>query len=79
MLIKVLSQSDLEIYIENPFEDVDVKTEHYDDIMRSEQIGLVYGYPDGTFKPNNDVNKGEVTSAVSHITTETICDLSIVD
>ena len=26
MLIKVLSQSDLEIYIENPFEDVDVKT-----------------------------------------------------
>ena len=79
MLIKVLSQSDLEIYIENPFEDVDVKTEHYDDIMRSEQIGLVYGYPDGTFKPKNDVNKAEVTSAVSHITKDTIYDLSILD
>ncbi len=79
MLIKVLSQSDLEIYIENPFEDVDVKTEYYDDIMRSEQIGLVYGYPDGTFKPKNDVNKAEVTSAVSHITKDTIYDLSILD
>lgn len=79
MLIKVLNQSGLEIYIENPFEDVDTTTEHYDDIMRSEQIGLVYGYPDGTFKPKNDVNKAEVTSAVSHITKDTIYDLSILD
>ena len=79
MLIKVLNQGGLEIYIENPFEDVDNTTEHYDDIMRSEQIGLVYGYPDGTFKPKNDVNKAEVTSAVSHITKDTIYDLSILD
>ena len=79
MLIKVLNQSGLEIYIENPFEDVSVKTEYYDDIMRSEQIGLVYGYPDGTFRPKNDVNKAEVTSAVSHITKDTIYDLSILD
>lgn len=79
MLIKVLNQGDLDIYIENPFEDVNVKTKFYDDIMRSEQIGLVYGYPDGTFKPAKDINKAEVTSTVSHITKDTIYDLSILD
>lgn len=79
MLIKVLNQSNLEVYIENPFEDVNVKTDYYDDIMRSEQIGLVYGYPDGTFRPNTDINKAEVTSTVSHITKDTIYDLSILD
>jgi len=79
MLIKVLNQSDLEVYIQNPFEDVDVKTNFYDDIMRSEQIGLVYGYPDGTFKPTKDINKAEVTSTVSHITKDTIYDLSILN
>lgn len=79
MLIKVLNQSNLDVYIENPFEDVDVKTDYYDDIMRSEQIGLVYGYPDGTFRPAKEINKAEVTSAVSHITKDTIYDLSILD
>ncbi|MCD8023991.1 MAG: S-layer homology domain-containing protein [Candidatus Gastranaerophilales bacterium] len=79
MLIKVLNQSSLDVYIENPFEDVDVKTEFYDDIMRSEQIGLIYGYPDGTFRPKTDIVKSEVTSVVSHITKDTIYDLSILD
>lgn len=79
MLIKVLNQGNLDIYIENPFEDVTSETKNYEDIMRSEQIGLVYGYPDGTFKPTKDVNKAEVTSAVSHITKDTINDLSILD
>ena len=37
MLIKVLNQSKLDVYIDNPFEDVTTSTEHYDDIMRSEQ------------------------------------------
>lgn len=79
MLIKVLNQGELDVYIENPFEDVTVKTKFYDDIMRSEQIGLVYGYPDGTFKPAKEINKAEVTSTVSHITKDTIYDLSILE
>lgn len=79
MLIKVLNQGSLDVYIDNPFEDVTAETKNYDDIMRSEQIGLVYGYPDGTFKPANDMIKAEVTSAVSHITKDTINDLSILD
>lgn len=79
MLIKVLKQSDLEVYIENPFSDVNSQTKFYEDIMRSEQIGLVYGYPDGTFKPYKEINKAEVTSTMSHITKDTIYDLSILD
>ena len=79
MLVKVLNQSELEVYIENPFSDVTLQTKHYPDIMRSEQIGLVYGYPDGTFKPTQEINKAEVTSTMSHITKDTIYDLSILD
>ena len=79
MLIKVLNQKDLDIYIENPFSDVTLQTKHYNDIMRSAQIGLVYGYPDGTFKPENQIIKSEVTSTMSHITKDTVSDLSVLD
>ena len=36
--------------------------------MKSEELGLVYGYPDKTFKPDNKMIKVEVTSVMSHIT-----------
>lgn len=79
MLIKVLNQDKLEVYISNPFSDVTTETKNYDDIMRSEQIGLVYGYPDGTFKPELEVKKSEVTSAVSHITKDTVYDMDALE
>ena len=41
---------------------------NYEAIMKSEELGLVYGYPDKTFKPDNKMIKAEVTSVMSHIT-----------
>lgn len=79
MLVKVLGQSDLQVYIQNPFEDVTTSTNLYDDIMRSEQIGLVYGYPDGTFQPEKTISKAEVTSTVSHITKDNTADISVLE
>ncbi len=79
MLIKVLNQSGLEVFIENPFPDVNSESKYYDDIMKSQQIGLVYGYPDGTFRPAKEIDRAEVTSVMSHITKDTIDDLSFLE
>ena len=45
--------------------------------MRSDQIGLVYGYPDGTFKPEKIITKAETNSIMSHITKEIVTADSI--
>ena len=68
MLIKVLKLDNMDVVVDNPFSDITLTTEYYDDILRSEQKGLVYGYPDNTFRPSNDIKKQEVTSVMSHIT-----------
>ena len=79
MLVKVLGQGKLDVYIDNPFSDVNNETRYKDDIMRSEQIGLVYGYPDGTFKPEQDMIRAEVTSTMSHITKDAEYDMSVLN
>ncbi len=68
MLTKVLGHDNLNITVENPYVDIDNFTANYDAIMKSEELGLVYGYPDKTFKPQNKMTKAEVTSVMSHIT-----------
>jgi hypothetical protein len=76
-ILKILSDDNLDIKIQNTFSDVNPRYPAYSDILRSEQLGLIYGYPDGTFKPENTLLKSEVTSIMSHITRETVCDTSI--
>ncbi len=68
MLVKVLGHKDLEVAVENPYTDINSATENFNSIMKSEELGLVYGYPDKTFKPDNKMIKAEVTSVMSHIT-----------
>ena len=68
MLVKVFGHKDLEVAVENPYTDINSATENFNSIMKSEELGLVYGYPDKTFKPDNKMIKAEVTSVMSHIT-----------
>ncbi len=58
MLVKVLGHKDLEVAVENPYTDINSATENFNSIMKSEELGLVYGYPDKTFKPDNKMIKG---------------------
>lgn len=79
MLVKVLGHNDLAVKVSNPYTDIGVTTKNYTSIMKSEEIGLVYGYPDGTFKPENKMTKAEVTSVMSHITKSMTADETVLD
>lgn len=78
-LLKVLSNENLNVNITNKFSDVTAANPNYDNILRSQQLGLVYGYPDGTFQPNRVVLRSEAQSVISHITKDMNADKSILN
>ena len=78
-LLKVLSNENLNVSISNKFSDVQKTNPNYDNILRSQQLGLVYGYPDGTFKPERTVLRSEAQSVISHITKDMNADKSILN
>lgn len=78
-LLKVLSNDNLNVKISNKFSDVTKANPNYDNILRSQQLGLVYGYPDGTFQPERVVLRSEAQSVISHITKDMNADKSILN
>lgn len=76
-LLKVLSDENLNVTVSNKFSDVNAENPNYQSILRSQQLGLVYGYPDNTFKPNNNVLRSEAQSVISHITKDMNADVSV--
>ena len=78
-LLKVLNNDNCEICPNNKYSDISASDCYYNDIMRSDNLGLVYGYPDGTFKPNQAMLRSECTSVISHITKDKVSDLSILN
>lgn len=46
--------------VENPFSDLSDSHNNIEAILYLEDIGVISGYPDGTFKPSNDVNRAEL-------------------
>jgi hypothetical protein len=67
-LLKVLGSDQAKITKKISFRDVAKSGAEHDAIARSQQIGLVYGYPDGTFKPQGNILRDEAQSVISHIT-----------
>ena len=78
-LLKVLSNDNLNVSISNKFSDVSKANPNYDNILRSQQLGLVYGYPDGNFQPNRTVLRSEAQSVISHITKDMNADKAILN
>jgi hypothetical protein len=76
-LLKVLTNDNLDVKISNIFSDIKAGDSYYDDVLRSQQLGLVYGYPDGTFKPNKLMSRAETQSVISHITKDMDSDTSV--
>jgi len=76
-LLKVLSNENLNVSIQNQFSDVTADDANYDNILRSQQLGLVYGYPDGTFKASKLMTRAETQSVISHITKDKVSDTSV--
>ena len=78
-LLKVLNNDNCAVISNNKYSDISEEDPYYNDIMRSDSLGLVYGYPDGTFKPNKALLRSECVSVISHITKDTVSDLSILE
>ncbi len=76
-LLKVLGNDELEVKTKLRFSDVAKASDNYAPIARSQQLGLVYGYPDNTFKPDRSVLRDEAQSVISHITIDSPVDASV--
>ena len=76
-LLRVLTNENLDVTISNIFSDVNASDSYYKDVLRSQQLGLVYGYPDGTFKPSKLMSRAETQSVISHITKDMNADASL--
>ena len=79
MLLRALGHKPTEVDVAVKFSDMNNKHWAYNDILKSQQIGLLYGYPDGTFRPDNLITKTEVASILSHITKELADDVTILE
>ena len=77
-LLKVLGNDQAAITVSPKFSDVAATGAAHDTVARSQQIGLVYGYPDGTFRPNGNILRDEAQSVISHITIDSAVDKKIV-
>ena len=77
-LLKVLGQENLEVTSKVRFSDVAKSSDIYAPIARSQQLGLVNGYPNGKFLPDNAMLRDEAQSVISHITIDADVDSSIV-
>ena len=49
------------------FSDVPAGAYYYDYVYKAAEESIVSGYPDGTFKPNNNVTRGEFVSMVTRM------------
>lgn len=68
MLLRALGHAPQEVQSEKKFDDVTPSDWAYNDILKSDAIGLIYGYPDNTFRPDVLITKAETASIISHIT-----------
>lgn len=78
-LLKLLTNDNLDVTISNIFSDVKSADSYYGDVLRSQQLGLVYGYPDGTFKPKKLMSRAETQSVISHITKDMDSDTAVLN
>ena len=78
-LLRVLGQHDLTIVRDVNFSDVARTSADYPAIAKSSELGLVYGYPNGTFQPTKHVLRDEAQSVISHITIDETVNPSIVN
>ena len=76
-VLNALENATFQITVENNYSDVNADTDGYEAILRNDQLGLIYGYPDGTFQPDRIITKAETNSIMSHITKDVPAEDSV--
>ncbi len=79
MLLRTLGHKQIDSADSNKFKDINDSYWAYADILKSVRLGLLYGYPDKSFKPEEYITKAEVASIISHITKNDVKDISILN
>lgn len=54
-------------FINNPFTDLNSGVAHYDTIMSLYNMGVINGYSDGTFKPNENITRGQAAKIIANL------------
>ncbi|MCL6458401.1 MAG: S-layer homology domain-containing protein [Gorillibacterium sp.] len=58
--------NDPNITADSPFRDVDNRFWAFSSILAAYQAGIISGFPDGTFRPNNLMTRAEMASTLTH-------------
>ncbi len=67
-LMKVLKSDNIQTLSQRKLTDLDNNTRNLKSVVIAEQLGIIFGYPDGTFKPEEPITRAEASSALGHIT-----------
>lgn len=59
------------------FKDVVAGAWYENVVLWAQEKGIVKGYPDGTFKPNNNITRAQLTSVVQNLASEGYIDVDI--
>lgn len=79
ILLRALGHKETPSSMPNMFTDVNESFPAYSDIMKSQALGLIYGYEDNTFRPLKHINKSEAESVISHITLDQDIDINVLN
>ena len=66
-LVRRFAQLDVPKEAETVFPDVSDKLWAYEDILAIYEAGLIDGYEDGTFRPENEITRAEVMTIINRI------------
>ena len=64
-LVSCFVLGSISAYAANPFSDVDPSSWAYQSVEQLASAGIINGYPDGTFKGNNDITRYEMAQMVA--------------
>lgn len=78
-LLKVMKSEDVENTGLTQFNDVNKQTKYEESILTSEQLRLIVGYPDKSFKPTNPILRSEANCVLANVTKGFFGDISVLD
>ena|GEM_PF-550493 len=79
MLLRLCDINSNPIFNTPTFKDVKSTTRNYEEILTSHQMRIIYGYPDKTFKPENNTKRSEATSAIANVISADYSNSSILN
>ena len=74
-----LIQRDLAGSVDNIFSDIKGSSPYDRSILTLSQLQIIFGYPDGTFKPDKEMKRSEASSVVANIVKSDFWDKSVLD